>query len=84
MKVRAAGVNFPDILIVEGKYQLKPPFPFTPGSECAGVVTELGVGVDSVGIGAIYALMQNKKKEINSEQIQTIIYGKALFKYIKI
>lgn len=52
VKVRAAGVNFPDILIVEGKYQLKPPFPFTPGSECAGVVTELGEGVDSVAIGA--------------------------------
>ena len=37
VKVRAAGVNFPDILIVEGKYQLKPPFPFTPGSECAAL-----------------------------------------------
>lgn len=49
--VKAAGVNFPDILIVEGKYQLKPPFPFTPGSECAGTVTEIGEGVDNVAVG---------------------------------
>ncbi|MEM7544098.1 MAG: NADPH:quinone oxidoreductase family protein [Pseudomonadota bacterium] len=49
--VRAAGVNFPDILIVEGKYQLKPPFPFIPGSECAGVVSELGEGVTDYKIG---------------------------------
>jgi len=39
--VKAAGLNFPDILMVEGKYQIKPPFPFTPGSECAGIITEL-------------------------------------------
>ncbi|MEM7267760.1 MAG: NADPH:quinone oxidoreductase family protein [Pseudomonadota bacterium] len=51
VEVHAAGVNFPDILIVEGKYQLKPPFPFTPGSECSGVVTELGEGVDGVAVG---------------------------------
>lgn len=49
--VRAAGVNFPDILIVEGKYQLKPPFPFTPGSECAGIVSELGEGVKGFEVG---------------------------------
>ena len=49
--VRAAGVNFPDILIVEGKYQFKPPFPFTPGAEAAGIVTELGEGVDGFAIG---------------------------------
>ncbi|MGB0505871.1 MAG: NADPH:quinone oxidoreductase family protein [Pikeienuella sp.] len=49
--VKAAGVNFPDILIVEGKYQLKPPFPFTPGSECAGIVAEIGEGVKGFEIG---------------------------------
>jgi len=49
--IRAAGVNFPDILIVEGKYQHKPPFPFIPGSECAGVVSEIGEGVTDCGIG---------------------------------
>lgn len=49
--VRAAGVNFPDILIVEGKYQFKPPFPFTPGAEAAGVVAELGEGVEGFAVG---------------------------------
>lgn len=51
VSVRAAGVNFPDILIVEGKYQHKPPFPFTPGAECAGVVTETGEGVEGFAVG---------------------------------
>jgi len=49
--VHAAGVNFPDILIVEGKYQIKPPFPFTPGAECAGVVSEVGEGVTHLAVG---------------------------------
>jgi NADPH:quinone reductase len=43
--VRAAGVNFPDVLTVEGKYQLKPALPFTPGNEFAGVVRSVGEGV---------------------------------------
>ncbi|MEX2520027.1 MAG: NADPH:quinone oxidoreductase family protein [Paracoccaceae bacterium] len=49
--VKAAGVNFPDILIVEGKYQIKPEFPFSPGGECAGVVTEIGEGVEGFALG---------------------------------
>ena len=40
--VKAAGVNFPDILTVEGKYQFKPELPFIPGTEVSGVVTKLG------------------------------------------
>jgi NADPH2:quinone reductase len=51
ISVRAAGVNFPDTLLIAGKYQLKPPMPFSPGIEVAGVVKELGAGVDSVQIG---------------------------------
>lgn len=43
--VRACGVNFPDTLIIEGKYQFKPQFPFSPGGEVAGVVREVGEGV---------------------------------------
>ena len=43
--VRAAGLNFPDMLMVAGKYQLKPPLPFTPGTEAAGDVLESGPGV---------------------------------------
>lgn len=49
--VRAAGVNFPDSLIIEGKYQIKPPPPFSPGAEIAGVVKEVGAGVTSVRVG---------------------------------
>ena len=43
--VKAASVNFPDVLIIENKYQFKPPLPFSPGSELAGVVKEVGEGV---------------------------------------
>ena len=42
LEVRAAGVNFMDALVVEGKYQVKPPFPFSPGAEVAGVIRALG------------------------------------------
>jgi NADPH:quinone reductase len=44
IRVRAAGLNFPDTLMVAGTYQLKPPFPFTPGMEAAGVVDAAGEG----------------------------------------
>lgn len=43
--VHACGVNFPDTLIIEGKYQFKPELPFSPGAEVAGVVKEVGLGV---------------------------------------
>ena len=43
--IRAASLNFPDLLIVQGKYQMKPPLPFVPGSEYAGVVDAIGNGV---------------------------------------
>lgn len=49
--VRAAGANFFDGLMVEGKYQERPPFPFIPGSECAGVVREVGAGIDGLRPG---------------------------------
>ncbi|MEQ8403569.1 MAG: NADPH:quinone oxidoreductase family protein [Oceanicaulis sp.] len=49
--VKAAGVNFPDILLVEGKYQMKPPTPFVPGMEAAGVVSKLGEKVQGVEEG---------------------------------
>jgi NADPH2:quinone reductase len=45
ISVRAAGVNFPDVLIVQNKYQVKPPLPFSPGAECSGVVKAVGKGV---------------------------------------
>ena len=43
--MRAASVNFPDVLIIQDKYQFKPPLPFSPGSEMAGVVKAVGPGV---------------------------------------
>ncbi len=49
--VRAAGVNFPDTLIIQGKYQFQPPMPFSPGGEVAGVVLEVGEGVERFAVG---------------------------------
>jgi len=49
--VKAAGVNFPDVLIIQGKYQFKPELPFTPGSELSGIVSAVGDGVTSVKPG---------------------------------
>ncbi len=51
ISVKACGVNFPDTLIIQGRYQSKPPFPFIPGSEVAGIVKEVGEGVDHVKVG---------------------------------
>jgi NADPH:quinone reductase len=51
IRVHASGVNFPDILMVEGKYQVKPELPFIPGLEVAGVVAECAEGVDRVRPG---------------------------------
>jgi len=49
--VKAAGLNFPDTLIIQGKYQFQPPLPFTPGGEGAGVVAEVGEGVKHLKSG---------------------------------
>jgi len=51
VNVKAAGVNFPDALIIQNKYQFKPALPFTPGGELAGVVTAVGDGVTRVRVG---------------------------------
>jgi NADPH2:quinone reductase len=49
--VRAAGVNFPDTLVIQGKYQLKLELPFSPGSEFAGLVKAVGAEVAGVRPG---------------------------------
>jgi NADPH2:quinone reductase len=51
VSVCAASVNFPDVLIIQNKYQFKPPLPFSPGSELAGVVKEAGPGVEAFKAG---------------------------------
>jgi NADPH2:quinone reductase len=49
--VRAAGVNFVDGLLCQGRYQIKPPTPFVPGGEVAGEVTAVGLGVAGIAVG---------------------------------
>ncbi|NMM28798.1 MAG: NADPH:quinone oxidoreductase family protein [Glaciimonas sp.] len=49
--VKAAAVNFPDVLIIQGKYQYKPELPFTPGSELAGTICAVGAGVSRYQVG---------------------------------
>ncbi len=51
LDVHAAAVNFPDVLIIQNKYQFKPPLPFSPGGEVAGTVAKLGEGVRGLKIG---------------------------------
>lgn len=51
IQVKAVGVNYPDVLIIEDKYQFKPPRPFAPGGEVSGVVTAVGEGVTNVKVG---------------------------------
>jgi NADPH2:quinone reductase len=63
VRVRAAALNFPDLLMTQGKYQLKPPLPFSPGMEASGEVLECAKDVqnvcvgDAVVVGARYGLM---------------------------
>src|SRR5947208_691098 len=52
VRVAAAALNFFDALMIEGRYQARPPFPFSPGAEFAGVVEELGPGVEGLEPGA--------------------------------
>ena len=51
IEIKAASLNFPDLLIVQNKYQMKPPLPFVPGSEYAGVVAAVGEGVKHLKVG---------------------------------
>lgn len=51
VRVRACSINYPDVLIIEDKYQLKPPRPFAPGSEIAGEIEAVGEGVEGWAVG---------------------------------
>jgi len=57
--VKAIGCNFPDILIIQGKYQMKPPLPFSPGHEVAGIALAVGAGVTRVHQGQrVFAMIE--------------------------
>src|SRR5947209_18942321 len=74
--VHAAGINFADLLLISGQYQEKPPFPFTPGMECAGTITEVGAGISAfqrgdrvmalTGTGA-YAEERSEERRVGKE-----------------
>src|SRR3954468_10608976 len=49
--VKACSINYPDVLIIEDKYQFKPPRPFAPGSEISGVIDSIGEGVTGWKVG---------------------------------
>src|SRR5258708_33502258 len=49
--VQAAGLNFADLLVISGQYQEKPAFPFCPGMEVSGVISEVGASVDNFSVG---------------------------------
>jgi NADPH2:quinone reductase len=81
--IRAASLNFPDILIVQGKYQAKPALPFVPGSEFSGVVDALGAGVTQLNIGDAVAAMGSTggfatHAVVNAQQVLKLPPGFAL------
>jgi NADPH2:quinone reductase len=57
IEIKAASLNFPDILIVQNKYQIKPPLPFVPGAEFAGIVQTVGEGVTHLRVGQAVACL---------------------------
>lgn len=57
VEIQAASLNFPDLLVVQGKYQIKPPLPFVPGAEFAGVVVAVGAGVTHLKVGRSVACL---------------------------
>src|SRR2546430_8851295 len=74
--IRAAGINFPDVLMVAGEYQLNPPLPFTPGVEAAGVVlaevaSAKGAGARDNGIGKIRHRAYSREGAATSAQPMT-------------
>ena len=59
VEIEAASLNFPDLLIVQGKYQLKPPLPFVPGAEFAGRIAAVGDGVKALKVGQSVACLSS-------------------------
>ena len=76
IKVKSAGVNFPDGLLVQGKYQLKPETPFIPGMEVAGEVIKAGLNVSELEIGDRVAALS----QLNGYAEQTLVKENSVFK----
>ena len=70
------GVNFPDVLVIEGKYQYKPPLPFVPGVEAAGIVTEVAADVQTVRPGDHVMVMMRT----GGYAEETVIAAESLFR----
>ena len=87
IRVHAAGLNFPDTLIIQDKYQIKAPLPFAPGGELAGVVVEVGAGVTRLKVGdrvaalthwggfAEFAIAQEARATIVPETMELEVAG---------
>ena len=71
--VRAAGVNFPDTLIIADKYQFKPPRPFAPGHEVAGDITEVGEGVTAYKVGDRVMYAKYAGSEVKIDEVEYLI-----------
>ncbi|MDA1331264.1 MAG: NADPH:quinone oxidoreductase family protein [Proteobacteria bacterium] len=74
--VQACGVNFPDTLIIQGKYQFKPDLPFSPGGEVAGVVKQVGPDVDTLKVGdrvIAFSTWGGFAEELVVEQTRTVM-----------
>ena len=82
ISVKACGVNFPEVLIIQDKYQFKPPLPFTPGSEVSGTVKEVGEGVTGFKVGDPVMALLNwggyaEEVAVETERVAAIPKGLA-------
>ena len=64
--IRAIGISYVDVLTAMGKYQVTPPLPFIPGSECAGEVLEVGEGVTTLAVGDAAASAASSPRKARS------------------
>ena len=78
IRVQAASVNYPDALMVQGKYQVRPPLPFTPGAEAAGTVEAVGEGVTHLISPATATLPLPDDLDLNVAATLPLAYGTAM------
>ena len=64
--VKAASVNFPDVLMIQGLYQFQPPMPFIPGAECSGIVAEIGEVFQRAKLEIMFLLWPDMAVLLNS------------------